>query len=118
MKIDVCSGDDVDVKFITSKDLFLLPEVQEISLAVYPAEFIFAEKLETANSNVNCRLSKILSLDLIRIPLDIGQKTVYGYSITLKGLNRVKHLLFYECEKVHQSDCPIHDTILVDIRIY
>ena len=73
----------------------------------------------SSNSNVNRRLNKILSLDLIRgIPLDIGQKTVYGYSITLKGLNRVKHLLFYECEKVHQSDCPIHDTILVDIRIY
>ena len=92
-------------------------------------QFLFESKIATkdqiklyffdnsSNSNVNRRLSKILSLDLIkRIPLDIGQKTVYGYSITLKGLNRVKYLLPYECRKIHQSDCPIHDTTLVDIR--
>ena len=92
-------------------------------------QFLFESKIVTkdqikryffgnsSNSNVNRRLSKILSLDLIkRIPLDIGQKTVYGYSITLKGLNRVKYLLPYECRKIYQSDCPIHDTTLVDIR--
>ena len=60
-----------------------------------------------SNSTVNCRLNKILSLDLIkRKPLEIEQKTVYGYSITPKGLNKVKHLLPYECRNVRQSDSP------------
>ena len=92
-------------------------------------QFLFESKIVTkdqiklyffkgsSNSAVNHRLSKLLSLNLIgRIPLDMRQKTVYGYSITLKGLNRVNHLLPYKCEKIHQSDYPLHDTILVDIR--
>ncbi len=59
LKIDVCAGDDVDVKFITSKDLFLLPEIKEISLSVYPAEFIFAEKLGTADLTLGYFLQDI-----------------------------------------------------------
>ena len=44
------------------------------------------------------------------------KKTVYGYSLTLEGLNKIKCLLPYKCEKIHQSDYPLHDAILVDIR--
>ena len=73
LKIDVCTGDDVDIKFITSKDLFLLPELKEISLSVYPAEFIFAEKLETADSfyTGNTRLKDFIDLwGLIKHPMN------------------------------------------------
>ena len=47
LKIDICAGDDVDFEIVKSQDLFLVPE-QDLSLKVYPAEFIFAEKFETA----------------------------------------------------------------------
>ena len=73
LKIDVCSGDDVDAKLITSKDLFLLPEVKEVSLSVYPAEFIFAEKLETADLfyTGNTRLKDFIDLwGLIKHPMN------------------------------------------------
>ena len=73
LKIDICSGDDVDIKFVTSKDLFLLPEVKEISLSVYPAEFIFAEKLETADLfyTGNTRLKDFIDLwNLIKHPMN------------------------------------------------
>ena len=92
-------------------------------------QFLFESKIVTkdqiklyffnnaANGTVNRRLRKILSLDLIkRIPLEMGQKTIYGYFITPKGLNKVKHLLPYGYGKINQSDCHIHDITLVDIR--
>ena len=92
-------------------------------------QFLFESKIVTkdqiqlyffnnaANGTVNRRLRKILSLDLIkRVPLETEQKTIYGYTITQKGLNKVKHLLPYGYGKINQSDCPIHDIVLVDIR--
>ena len=92
-------------------------------------QFLFESKIVTkdqiklyffnnaANGTVNRRLRKVLSLDLIkRMPLEMEQKTIHGYSITPKGLNRVKHLLPYGYGKINQSDCPLHDITLVDIR--
>lgn len=48
LDIDVCAGDAVDPKKISSKDIFLIDiDPTAVSFNVYPAEYIFAEKLET-----------------------------------------------------------------------
>ena len=65
LRIDVCTGDDVSPKILTSNELFLFPqEGEKLSLAVYPREFIFAEKLETVIrfGTGNTRLKDIIDL--------------------------------------------------------
>lgn len=48
LDIDVCAGDAVEPRRVVSKDIFLIDIDQiPVSFQVYPAEFIFAEKLET-----------------------------------------------------------------------
>lgn len=48
LDIDVCAGDTVDPKKISSKDVFLIDiDPSSVPFSVYPAEYIFAEKLET-----------------------------------------------------------------------
>jgi predicted nucleotidyltransferase component of viral defense system len=48
LKIDVCAGDEVLPISSLLSDLFIYPEVDgQLSANIYPAEFIFAEKLET-----------------------------------------------------------------------
>jgi len=48
LKIDVCAGDVVNERSVQATDLFLMQTDEELSINVYPPEFIFAEKLETA----------------------------------------------------------------------
>ena len=49
LKIDVCAGDTVEPVTVRSESLLIMPETEiEMSFLVYPAEYIFAEKLETA----------------------------------------------------------------------
>lgn len=65
LKIDVCAGDDVEVIRLPSDQIFLIPEnKQNLTLSIYPAEFIFAEKLETAVrfSTGNTRLKDYIDL--------------------------------------------------------
>ena len=48
LKIDVCAGDEVLSISSLLSELFIYPEVDgQLSANIYPAEFIFAEKLET-----------------------------------------------------------------------
>lgn len=48
LRIDLCAGDDVDPEKIDLNEVYLIEdESGKISISVYPAEFIFAEKLET-----------------------------------------------------------------------
>ena len=110
-------------RYTKPKRVILMDRDFEILKFLFESKIVTKDQLQlyffegVSNSTVNRRLHKILSLGLIeRIPLDIGQKTVYGYSITLEGLNKIKCLLPYKCEKIHQSDYPLHEAILVDIR--
>jgi hypothetical protein len=48
LKIDVCAGDIVVEKRAATRDLFLMQSGNDLALNIYPPEFIFAEKLETA----------------------------------------------------------------------
>ncbi|OFZ79007.1 MAG: hypothetical protein A2583_14910 [Bdellovibrionales bacterium RIFOXYD1_FULL_53_11] len=49
LKLDVCAGDDVDEEVVAATTLFLATEgTENLSFRIYPPEFIFAEKLETA----------------------------------------------------------------------
>jgi predicted nucleotidyltransferase component of viral defense system len=51
LKIDVCTGDDVDINSKNFKELcFVDFKDDDLSLSVYPPHFIFAEKFETAYS--------------------------------------------------------------------
>lgn len=48
LKIDLCAGDDVDAEKINLSEIYLLDDdASKVTFAVYPPEFIFAEKLET-----------------------------------------------------------------------
>lgn len=73
---------------------------------------------DVSKRTVNRRLKKILDLGLIRrIPIETKEGTIYGYSITEKGMGKIQSLLPYETNhKGTQSYCPLHDMVLVDIR--
>lgn len=48
LRIDLCTGDDVDPREIKLNEVYLLDDdTSNVTLAVYPPEFIVAEKLET-----------------------------------------------------------------------
>lgn len=48
LRIDLCAGDDVDPKKLDLQEIYLLQDENDgLSISVYLAEFIFAEKLET-----------------------------------------------------------------------
>lgn len=72
LKIDICAGDDVDASKIISSEVFLLPK-EDLSLFIYPKEFVFAEKLETADRfyTGNTRLKDFVDLwSFIQEPMD------------------------------------------------
>ena len=48
LKIDVCAGDVVDSVEMSSNVLFIADSNDDLSIKIYPPEYIFAEKLETA----------------------------------------------------------------------
>ncbi len=72
----------------------------------------------THRSIVNDRLKKILDFGLVRrTPIEKDQKIIYGYRLTLEGLNRVKTFMPYITHgKVNKSYAYLHDMALVDIR--
>jgi len=78
LRIDVCAGDDVDPLRASSDELFIFSEMgQAITFLVYPAEYIFAEKLETVVRfrTGNTRLKDFIDLwGLIQLKPD-QQKT-------------------------------------------
>ncbi|USN48060.1 MAG: replication-relaxation family protein [Pseudobdellovibrionaceae bacterium] len=92
--------------------------------------FLFENKVATRNQinryffggiskdTVNRRLRKILSLGLIcRMSLNAGREVTYCYSLTQRGLTKIRPLLPYSVKgKATLSECLIHDTALVDIR--
>lgn len=71
-----------------------------------------------SKDTVNRRLRKIISMGLIiRKPIELSLKASYGYSLTQKGLAKIKPLLPYEVQNVQaSSECPLHDITLNDIR--
>jgi predicted nucleotidyltransferase component of viral defense system len=64
LRIDVCTGDDVSEDTININNIFILKDDMELSIKVYPAEFIFAEKLETVMrfGTGNTRLKDFIDL--------------------------------------------------------
>jgi len=72
LRIDLCAGDDVDPKIINMDEVYLLDDDTSLaSMAIYPATFIFAEKLETLVrfGTGNTRLKDFIDLwTLIQIP--------------------------------------------------
>ncbi len=74
LRVDLCAGDDVDPRIVTIDEVFLLDdEALKLTLAVYPPEFIFAEKLETMArfATGNTRLKDFIDLwSLVRLGED------------------------------------------------
>ncbi len=65
LKVDVCAGDFVIEDKIRTGDAFIYPGLDtDLSIAVYPPEFIFAEKLETVFrfATGNTRLKDFIDL--------------------------------------------------------
>ena len=73
---------------------------------------------DVSKYTVNIRLHKIMSLGLIkRKPIAVEHGVFYGYSLTQKGLAKIKPTLPYEVKAVRaSSECPLHDIALNDIR--
>ena len=67
---------------------------------------------------VNRRLLKIIELGFIRRkPIAIDDKIIYAYSLTQRGLIKIKPMLPYRVTtKTALSECPAHDIALNDIR--
>ena len=73
---------------------------------------------DVSSQTVNSRLRKITSLGLIeRKPLELDNKVFYVYSLTQRGLTKIKPMLPYMVTtKTTLSECPSHDIALNDIR--
>ncbi len=74
LKIDVCAGDVVSERRVSTRDLFVMKDGErDLTINVYPPKFIFAEKLETAArfKTGNSRFKDFVDLwSLIRLNLD------------------------------------------------
>jgi hypothetical protein len=74
LKIDVCAGDLVNERLVSTRDLFLMQDGdRDLALNVYPSEYIFAEKIETAArfKTGNSRFKDFIDLwSLMRLGLD------------------------------------------------
>lgn len=73
---------------------------------------------DVSKDTVNRRLRKITSLGLItRKPFELELNVFHSYSLTKKGLAKIKPLLPYDVKAVQlASECPLHDITLNDIR--
>ena len=73
---------------------------------------------DISKDTVNRRLRKITSLGLItRRPIELEFNIFHSYSLTQKGLAKIKPLLPYGVQKAQiSSECPLHDIALNDIR--
>lgn len=69
-------------------------------------------------NTVNRRLRKLVDIGLIvRIPVMVGGRAIYGYCLSRKGLIKIKPMLPYKVKtKTTLSECPLHDFALNDIR--
>ena len=67
---------------------------------------------------VNRRLRKLVDLGLLRRKRAFeGRLAIWGYSLTLDGLDKIKPKLPYEVKtRATRSECPLHDIALNDIR--
>ena len=98
LKIDVCSGDSIEPETVKANELCIIEDTGNISFQVYPAEFIFAEKLETIVrfGTGNTRVKDFIDLDtLIRKGLSI-QKLQKAVKMCFKCRGRdfqIKELL-------------------------
>lgn len=68
---------------------------------------------------VNRRLRRLIGLKLLtRMSVIMGRGAIYGYSLTPRGLAKIKQLLAYEIKTTSRlSECPFHDIALNDIRM-
>ena len=91
LKIDVCSGDAVKPKSVKANKLCIIPPLQDISIQVYPPEFIFSEKLETILrfGTGNTRLKDFIDLyTLTKKPLNTQKlKTAVMMCFKCRGKN-------------------------------
>ena len=73
---------------------------------------------DVSKDTVNRRLRKIAGLGLIkRTTTAVGRKVIWCYSLTQRGLAKIKPTLPYEVKtKATRSECPLHDIALNDIR--
>ena len=73
---------------------------------------------DVSAQTVNRRLLKIIKLGLIwRKPIAVDDKIIYAYSLTQRGLTKIKPTLPYKVNtKTTLSECPSHDIALNDIR--
>ena len=73
LRVDVCTGDDVDPEQVSGRDVFLVDDEKEaVTVLVYPPEFVFAEKLETMVrfKTGNTRFKDFIDMwNLIQLPL-------------------------------------------------
>ena len=74
---------------------------------------------DVSKHTVNRRLRKIVDLGLIKgKPVVYDRKIFYGYSLTQRGLAKVKPILPYDVTATRSSsECPLHDLLLNNIRV-
>ncbi len=67
LKVDVCSGDSIIPESVKAGELCIIETEKNISFQIYPAEFIFAEKLETVVrfGTGNTRIKDFIDLDTL-----------------------------------------------------
>ena len=67
---------------------------------------------------VNKRLRKLVDTGLMRRKRTFAERlAIWGYSLTLSGLDQIKPKLPYEVKtRATRSECPLHDIALNDVR--
>ncbi|MBF0205859.1 MAG: nucleotidyl transferase AbiEii/AbiGii toxin family protein [Oligoflexia bacterium] len=113
LTIDVCAGDDVSDIAIPASDVFLIKDdVANLSIKIYPPEFIFAEKLETVVrfKTGNTRLKDFIDLwNLIKLGFDKNKiKAAIDRCFKRRGTNfRMENIIEILSDKDYADELEI-----------
>ncbi len=104
LKLDICAGDVVIPLTKNFSELSLLPDELNIAVHIYPAEFIFAEKLETlfrfGTGSTRCKDL----IDLWSISKLMLEKESLKSSVNACFENRGKEFSLEELKQILQDD--------------
>ncbi len=100
LRIDVCTGDDVVEELIKLNNVLILKDQGKLSIKIYPAEFIFAEKIETVVrfKTGNTRLKDFI--DLWQLSKILKDKTKLINAVTKCFKNRKTEFNLKEFESI------------------
>ena len=135
LQVDVCAGDIVDSISIPDRDLFLIPS-DTVAIQIYPAEFIFAEKLQTLAQykTGNTRLKDFIDLWMLvqrgfdnKVLVDAIQRCFHNrkqnldpneWQRVLKDKTLIELFEAARTRNFSELDIPTMDQLFLELRLF